>query len=193
MIVYDITREMFSADSYPGDPLPRVTVLKSVQAGDGYRLSRISIGSHIGTHIDAPLHYAADGRDAASIDLSRCIGPCTVMTYHGQITAGTMQKLLLEQGRPSRILFKGGALLTEAAARILTVFDVRLVGFDSLDIATPEVSDPVHRELLYNEVAILENLVLDDIEPGRYFLTALPLKMEGLDGSPVRAVLMIDD
>ena len=193
MIVYDITREMFSADRYPGDPLPRVTALKTVQGGDGYRLSRISIGSHIGTHVDAPLHFIEGGRDAAGLDLARCMGACTVITYHGEITAGVLQKMLLELDRPARVLFRGKTLLTEAAARILSVFDVRLVGFDDLNIAAGDVSDAVHRELLAHEIVILENLVLDDIEDGRYFLSALPLKMDGLDGSPVRAVLMTDD
>ncbi len=193
MIVYDITREMFSAESYPGDPLPRVTALKTIRGGDGYHLSRISVGSHIGTHIDAPMHFVEGGRDAASIDLSKCMGPCIVMTYHGELTAGVLQKYLLEHERPARILFRGNTLLTEAAARILTVFDVKLVGFDNLDIAAPEVTDPVHHELLSNEIIILENLILDDIEDGRYFLNALPLKMEGLDASPVRAVLMTDE
>ena len=192
MVVYDITREMFSADSYPGDPIPRVTTLKTPKAGDGYRLSRISIGSHISTHIDAPLPFIEDGRDAASIDLGKCMGPCVVVTCHGEITAGMMQRILNENERPSRILFRGNALLTEAAARTLTVFDVKLVGFDSLDIASSEVSEPVHHELLSKEIVILENLILDKIEDGKYFLTALPLKMEGLDGSPVRAVLMTD-
>lgn len=70
MIVYDITREMFSAESYPGDPLPRVTALKTIRGGDGYHLSRISVGSHIGTHIDAPMHFVEGGRDAASIVLA---------------------------------------------------------------------------------------------------------------------------
>ena len=124
--------------------------------------------------------------------LGKCMGPCVVVTCHGEITAGMMQRILNENERPSRILFRGNALLTEAAARTLTVFDVKLVGFDSLDIASSEVSEPVHRELLSKEIVILENLILDKIEDGKYFLTALPLKMEGLDGSPVRAVLMTD-
>ena len=193
MIVYDITKEMFSADAYPGDPIPRVRPLKTSPAGDGYHLSRISIGSHISTHIDAPMHFIEGGRDCASIDISRCMGPCVVVTAHGEITAGTMQKILTEQQRPSRILFRGHVLLTEAAARALTVYDVKLVGFDSLHIAAPEVETLVHVELLQRDVVILEDVNLDQIKDGRYFLVALPLKMEGLDGSPTRAVLMLED
>ena len=193
MIVYDITREMFSADAYPGDPIPRVRPLKTIAAGDGYHLSRLSIGSHISTHIDAPMHFIEGGRDCASIDLGRCMGPCVVVTAHGELTAGKMQKILTEHQRPSRILFRGNALLTEAAARVLTVYDVKLVGFDTLYIAASDVEHPVHVELLQRDVVILEDVNLDQIEDGRYFLIALPLKMEGMDGSPVRAVLMLED
>ncbi len=193
MIVFDITREMFSADIYPGDPIPRVTTLKSLKAGDDYQLSRISIGSHTSTHIDAPSHFVRGGRDCAQIDLGRCMGSCVVISWHGEITAGTMQNLLNEYQRPSRILFRGNTLLTEAAARVLTMFDVKLVGFDGLSIASSEVEVPVHRELLSHDIVILEDLVLDQIEDGKYFLIALPLKMEDMDGSPVRAVLMMGE
>ena len=77
--------------------------------------------------------------------------------------------------------------------RALTVYDVKLVGFDSLHIASPEVESLVHVELLQQDVVILEDVNLDQIKDGRYFLVALPLKMEGLDGSPTRAVLMLED
>lgn len=184
---------MLSADAYPGDPIPRVRPLKTIPAGDGYHLSRLSIGSHISTHIDAPMHFIEGGRDCASIDLSRCMGPCVVVTAHGELTAGEMQRILTKEQRPSRILFHGPVLLTEAAARVLTVYDVKLVGFDSLRIAASDVEGPVHVELLSKDIVILEDVNLDQIKDGRYFLSALPLKMAGLDGSPVRAVLMTED
>lgn len=190
MKIYDITKEVFGAEVYPGDPEPCWKLVMSLEGEepDNCQLSEIFLGSHSGTHMDAPRHFLREGKDASQIDLSKCVGRCRVVEASGTISAEQAEKMAA--GAPQRILFKGKSVLTEEAAEVLVQAGILCVGVEELTVGPISAPDRVHKILLENETVILESLDLSEVKEGEYLLAALPLKMAGLDGSPVRAVLV---
>ena len=89
-----------------------------------------------------------------------------------------------------RVLFRGNMTISESAAFVLSDAGLRLVGVEAPSVASPEEDVAVHRQLLMNGVALLENLDLSAVEPGIYYLIAAPLKIAGAEAAPVRALLL---
>lgn len=193
MEIYDVSRELLTAEPYPGDPRPSLERIRSMEAGEEYMLSAFYACCHSGTHADAPLHYIRDGKNAAEIPLSRCFGACTLLTAGGILTGQHMDQILPYCEK--RILFRGdgGAFLTPSAAFALSDAGILLVGTDAPSIASPDAEGETHRELLEREIVILEGLCFDNVPDGTYLLAAFPIKIHGAEGAPVRAVLIRDD
>lgn len=205
MVLYDISVPISpSLPRYPGDPPVRLSSLPAPAEGEPFRVSRLSFGSHTGTHVDAPAHLLKGGMTVDEIPLARLIGPCLVvdLTAHdGEIDVGLLRKLPLK-GAP-RLLFRTRnsalwkepgfaeefAALTPAAANCLVEQGVQLVGIDYLSVEGSQTRGEVHRILLQAGVVILEGLNLAGVERGEYELLCLPLKISGGDGAPCRAVL----
>jgi len=165
-------------------------------------VSRFTLSTHSGAHVDAPLHYDAAGQPIGAVALEPYLGPCRVLHVLGcarvelGLLAGRLDRL------PPRILFRTYARAPRAhwdaqfasvAAEVIEALaerGVRLVGIDtpSLD---PQESKAMHahQAVLRHGLAILEGIILDDVAEGDYELIALPLKLSNLDASPVRAVL----
>ncbi len=203
--IYDL-----SVSIYPGmlkwidDPDVELTKTASIRDGDGYNLSRFSGSSHIGTHIDAPFHFSANGKTVDVLSLYDLIGEALVVQVNADtISADELQKVDLS--RYTRILFKtrNSALLKSesfspeyvsleySAAELLVKAGVKVVGIDYLSIEAFDTEEhQVHKVLTGNDVVIIETLDLSDVEPGRYFMAALPLKLKGCDGAPARVVLV---
>lgn len=188
MRLHDITRELFAAPVYPGDPAPELTPVSRIEWGDAFNLSAVSLGSHSGTHLDAPLHAFSEGEDVAAAPLDACVGECTVVAFDG-VLLGAQAEELLPRCHP-RILFKGRVQISPSAAFVLSDERVRLIGVEGTSVAAPECEGPVHRQLLGGGPVLLEGLDLSRVHPGDYFLFAPPLKAAGADGAPVRAVLV---
>lgn len=190
MLMYDISRDIFTAKVYDGDPRPSAEKLSSLANGDEYNLSAFRMCAHTGTHIDAPLHYDEDGEDIASMRISRFFGKCTVVTVGGILTGKDMEELLPHCHR--RLIFhtSGKAFLSVHAARVMADSKIQLVGTDALSIAPPFDEHLPHLELARAGIAVLEGLYLEGIEDGEYTLSAFPLKLGGLEAAPCRAVLM---
>ncbi len=190
MKIYDISADIFTAPHYDDDPDPMYKWLRRISDGSEYNLSLIGMTPHSGTHIDAPLHYIEDGTSAGDIELEKCCGSCTVVTLSGVLTGEDMDRLLPHCSK--RLIIKGGgkASLELSAARVLTDYDMMLVGIDAVSIAFDDWEESVHRELLSKGTLILENLDLSGIRDGEYMLCALPLKLSDVEASPVRAVLI---
>jgi arylformamidase len=166
-------------------------------------VARFSTTTHAGTHADAPLHYQAGAAAAADLDLAPYLGPCLVIDARAAgavIGAGFIARAVPDP--PPRVLFRtygafphrvwrtGFATLAAEAIRALAAAGVRLVGLDSPSLDPPDSKTmDAHKAVLAADMRVLEGLVLDDVPPGRYELIALPLKLAGLDASPVRAVL----
>lgn len=170
----------------------------------GPRNSEWHLDSHAGTHVDAPLHWLPAGPDVEAVTLAACLGPCSVIEVESErwIEPEHLPEPVLRPG--GRVLLKTpnsptrlGAeefdpdfvALSEAAARRLADARVALVGIDYLSVESPGRGGEVHRVLLRAGVALLESLDLRAVDPGAYNLAALPLRLQGGEASPVRAVL----
>lgn len=186
--IYDIGKELFSTPVYPGDPAPQKTPFLEIEKGDVCNLTVITMGSHNGTHLDAPKHFCKGKGGVDTIPLKKCVGECKVAELSGKVTGEKMEELL-EDGT-KRLLIKGEILLTPESAKVMAERNLDLIGVEDQTVGEGEGQKIIHRTLLGAEVVILEGLVLTEVKPGSYFLAAQPLKWEGLDGSPVRPILL---
>jgi len=205
MRIHDITVPL-SPDIpvYPGDPIFSVESCSSIADGDHTNLSRITLGSHSGTHIDPPYHFNNAGVRVDELALEVLIGKALVVEFPGvkEIGRNELERYRIEG--TDRLLLKTDnsrlwqerefredyAALTAEGARYLLEAGVKLVGIDYLSIEAFHGSGEVHRTLLDQGILVLEGLNLSDIKPGHYQLICLPLKLKGGDGAPVRALLI---
>lgn len=194
MRIIDITRTIQNAPVYPGSVPFSLTPLTSISDTELFNISLLQADSHIGTHIDAPRHALANGRTIDQTDLSLYFGPCRVVTVpthtllnpeHLHPYLSSCTRLLLKTG--------GDTYLTEKAAQFLTQQNLYLLGTDGLSVAPPDNESTIHRQLLQYNIALLENLQLEQVPDGEYILCAFPLKIADGDGSPVRAVLLCEN
>lgn len=193
MKFYDISQEIFSAEIYPGDPVPGKKTVMSLdkEEPDACQLSELFLGSHTGTHMDAPKHFFKDGKSIEQVNLEQCIGNCKVVEHSGEVTENDVNHWI-NDGRCERLLIKGDIVITQQAAQRMVEGGVRCVGVEGLTVGPLSSPKEVHCILLGAEVVIIEGLRMGQVQAGDYFLMAQPLKMAGLDGSPVRAVLVED-
>lgn len=185
---------------WPGDTPPTREVLLDISKGDNITLSTLRATVHLGSHADAPSHYG-QGRAIHEQPLDVYIGPCQVLrvaakpgTRLGPEAAQsvTAPRVLFATGTypgPDNFARDFAALSPELVAE-LARRGVRLVGIDTPSVDLFDSKDlPAHQACLRHDIAILEGLVLASVPPGEYELIALPLRLEGFDASPVRAVL----
>ncbi len=189
LIIHDISRDTLNTPVYDGDPETSYEMVKSIENGDEYNLSKVSMSVHSGTHIDAPFHYCADGNAINNMRLNTFYGKCTVISVDGILTGEDMEKLLPYCKK--RILFhgEGNTFISHSAAIVLASSRVVLVGTDAASIAPPFDENKPHLELARAGIAILENLNLSAIDDGEYDLCAFPVKMGGFEAAPCRAIL----
>ena len=185
--IIDITQELFSCRVYPGDKQPVYEQVKTIDR-DKYNLTNISLSVHSGTHVDAPNHFIENGEALNELDLSVFYRKCTVVSFEGIIREDNIADIL--KTCKKRLLFKGKNELSRSAAELIANSHVKLVGVESQSVGNPEHPLLVHMILLKRAVIPLEGLDLSSVEPGEYVLSAFPLNMQGVEGSPVRAVLI---
>ena len=190
MIIHDISRDTINTPVYDGDPETRAEKIKSIENGDGYNLTEISMSVHSGTHIDAPLHFYDEGSSIDNIRLNTFFGKCTVISVSGILTGEDMERLLPYCKR--RVLFhgEGKTFISHSAAIVLAESRVVLVGTDAQSIAPSFDEERTHRELARAGIVILENLNLSAIDDGEYDLCAFPIKLGGLEAAPCRAIIL---
>lgn len=188
-VIYDVTHTMSSRlPVYPGDPGFSREVLKSLERGDPYTLSALHLSAHAGTHIDAPAHFIRGGRSVHEIPVERLIMMVAL------IDTGTVvhpRDLSCLDHQAEGVIFRTGSLtgrISESAARACVDLGLKLVGTDALSVDGSE-EDAVHRILLSNDILILEGLSLEGVPSGMHTLFCMPLKIEGAEASPVRAIL----
>lgn len=211
MIIHDISLPVSEAlVVWPGDPAIHITQPSRLDKGDKATVSRLDIGAHTGTHVDAPCHFIQGAPGIDSLDLNTLIGRALVVEVasNGAISADVLEKLSIPP-ETRRVLFhtrnsglwstdkrafsKDFVGIPEDGAQWLVDFGVRLVGVDYLSVAPFGQSGPTHRALLNAGIIIVEGLNLSGVRAGLYTLACLPLKLVGLDGSPARAILIEDD
>ncbi len=195
MKVYDISQEIFSCEVYPDDPIPKKTVLKSMEDGEVYNLTAFDMCAHNGTHIDAPFHFIKDGKTVDEMPLESFVGMAYVVECSGIVTAEDAVKIIEKAKKENeeaskRILIKGDVEVSLDAAKVFASSNILLLGNESQTVGPQDAPMDVHLELLSAEVVLLEGIRLDSVQEGVYFLNAAPLNLSGVDGSPCRAVLI---
>jgi len=204
--LFDITMPIHSEmPVFPGDDPPQQKWLHRIQNGDGNNLSALALGSHTGTHVDAPYHFVENGITLDQVPLEVFVGKALVIeiTNPDSISIDGLRRhpiasaeRVLFKTRNSSTLSRSGfqedfVYIELAAAEYLVRQGVRLVGVDYLSVDQyGSDSNPAHHTLLGHGVVILEGTDLSLVEPGTYTLVCLPLKVTGAEGAPVRALLM---
>jgi arylformamidase len=191
---------------WPGDTPYRAELSWAIARGDSVNVSALTTTPHLGAHADAPFHVAAGGVGVGELPLEPFLGPCRLVEvppaplilpeHLENVDLGDPPRLLLKtgsastpNGSPSRFPEAFSALSPELA-RALGESGTLLVGLDTPSVDPFDSKDlAAHHALVAGGVVNLEGLMLDAVPPGIYELIALPLRLEGLDASPVRAVL----
>jgi arylformamidase len=190
---------------WPGDAPFESTVVADVDRGDDYSLTKNRLTWHLGTHMDAPGHFVRGGARIDQFPLEAGMGPARVVgiSHPRLVTAAELRRCAIRRGerilfrtRNSNVCWKAPRFserfvaIAADAAQLLAERRVTLVGIDYLSIDPYESTEmAAHKILLGAGVWVIEGLNLSRVSPGRYDLACLPLRIEGGDGSPVRAML----
>jgi arylformamidase len=188
---------------WPGDVGFSRAVNLSIADGANIDLSAVTTTVHVGAHADAPSHYVADGRTIDAVDLAPYLGPCQVLDVAVDRGARIAAEDVAEEIRAPRVLFRTGtfpspddfnedfAAFAPETIDLLAESGVVLVGIDTPSVDLFDDKELVaHRALARHGMANLECLDLSKVPAGLFSLVALPLKIQGADASPVRAVLL---
>ncbi|MFZ6847246.1 arylformamidase [Undibacterium sp. RuRC25W] len=187
---------------WPGDSAYTAETTWQIADGCPVKVSKITMSTHTGAHCDAPSHYDANGKAIDEVSLDTYIGACRVIHCIGAAQVLPEHILPFLAQIPPRVLFRtyqkapqmqwdsDFASVSPSAIELLATHGVRLIGIDSPSL-DPEESKTLDAHLCVKkyQMAILEGIILDDIVAGDYELICLPLKLAGLDASPVRAIL----
>ena len=191
---------------YPGNPEIEISLQQAVAKGASANVSLIRFGSHTGTHADASRHFFDDGQPVDKIPLELLIGPALLLNFDDSLMSVGVNELrarsikghkrILIRTRNSTLLsrpefVKDYTFLAPDGAQYLVDNGVQLVGVDYLSIEQFHSGHhQTHRTLLGAGVVIVEGLDLSVPPPGEYEFICLPLRLEGCDGAPARAVLI---
>jgi len=189
---------------YPNNAPVSIESFASISAGASSNLSKVTLGTHTATHVDAPLHVFDGEGGLETLSLERFIGVCRVVDAShrgpgelvmiedlGEVTPG--ERLLVKtsnSNRDTETFLEDFVALDGDAADFLAEKDITLFGIDYLSIKQRGSSDNrAHTSLLKKGIPVVEGLRLADVEAGSYELLCLPLKLANVEGGPVRAVL----
>lgn len=205
--IIDISVDIYTGmPFYPGDPGAAVEPVHAISGGAVANIAELRLGSHVGTHVDAPRHFLDDGTTVDKLSLEALIGPARVLDLTGVeelISSRDLEDAGIDGATRVLLKTRNSALwgepefqrryvaLGEDAARLLVGSGVHLAGIDYLSVERfrPEAYT-VHETLLGAGVVLLEGIDLSGVAAGDYQLCCLPLKVRGGDGAPARAVLM---
>lgn len=202
-LLWDISPTLSPATPvWPGDTAYSAEPTWKIEHGCPVHVSRVTMSTHTGSHCDAPSHYDSTGETIDAVALDAYLGPCRVIDCIGvkRVEPHHVEPAL--ENCPPRVLLRtyakapldrwdpGFASVARETIALLARHGTVLVGIDtpSLDHQESKTMD-AHHAVRAARIAILEGIVLDDVAQGDYELIALPLKLAGLDASPVRAVL----
>ncbi len=201
-VIYDISPAVGQETAvWPGDQPFSSAIAMDMRDGDNFTLSSVTTTVHVGAHVDAPSHYARDGATIEERSLHYYMGPCQVVTVSLEKGA-RIERCPVEITAP-RVLFRTDSFpnpnefntdfcaLSPQLISQLASAGVCLVGIDtpSVDLFDDKALLS-HNAIASHDMAILEGVVLAEVPDGVYNLIALPLRLEGADASPVRAVLI---
>ena len=200
MEIIDISTEISERMTiYPGNP---GVSIKTERNADGFAVSELRIGSHTGTHMDAPYHVFGSGKKAGGAKLEKLYGRCRVLDLtkvKGSIEADDIrvfrirrEEIILLKTRNSLIkskrFRKDFVYIGKSAAKLLAESGANAIGVDYLSVEKFGAKPESHRILL-SKMAVFEGLSLSNVKPGSYLFIGFPIKI-GIDAAPVRAVLI---
>jgi arylformamidase len=206
--IYDVTLPISeSLIVWPGDPAPHFSQPSHLDRGHLATVTRLDMGAHTGTHVDAPCHFIRGGASVDSLALDVLVGPALLVhaLEADVLSAAVLEQLAIPPGA-QRVLFRTRnsdrwvrqerefdqdfVAVAEDGAHWLIERGIRLVGIDYLSIAPFDALSPTHQALLGAGVIVIESLTLGAVPPGLYQLVCLPLKIVGCDGAPARVILV---
>ena len=192
MKIIDISQEITKCNVYPGDPIPKVLKVSDMNNGELYNLSEFKMCAHNGTHVDAPSHFIKNGKSIDQISLDRFVGWCYVSSFDGELKQEDAKQVLNTtlENNCLMILIKGDCIVTSSAAKVFSESNILLIGNESQSVGPIDSPMEVHKILLEKEIVLLEGINLKDVSVGKYFLCAQPLNINGIEGSPCRAILI---
>jgi len=212
MKIHDVSVTLESGiPIWPGNPSFELVRVNDMANGASSNVSRLSLGCHTATHVDAPVHFIPGAVGVDSLPLELLTGPATVYAItllsfdQGNITAEALQRANILSGSERVLLktwnsdlWKQGlhefradfAGLTADGAQWVVDNKIGLVGVDYLSVGPKGKGRPTHEILLGAGVVVVEGLNLSGVEPGFYDFYCLPLKLKGSDGAPARAILI---
>src|SRR3954463_26017 len=197
--------------AYPGNPEFELLPIKRIAAGGSSNVSKLVMGTHTGTHVDAPKHFFDDGAGVDALPLDVLVGRARLIAFADTVMSVGKAELethdlrgvtrLLIRTRNSAWLTSGDdtfhpdyTYLAPDGAAYLVELGVKLVGVDYLSVEQFHSGHhKTHRTLLERGVVIVEGLMLGEVPAGEYEFRCLPLRLTGLDGAPARAVLVTND
>jgi arylformamidase len=192
---------------WPDNPPVLIERTLDIESGDVANVSKLSMGAHTGTHMDAPLHFFQKGKGIHTMPLSVGMGLARVIEIRDPESIKPEELRPYQIQRGERILFKTRnsarywymddfvedfVYISQDAARYLAAQQVQTVGIDYLSVGG-FFKDGVetHHALLEAGIWLIEGLNLSEVAPGIYELICLPLKIEDADGAPARAILRL--
>lgn len=190
---------------WPDDPPVRIERVLDIEQGDIANVSEISMGSHTGTHMDAPLHFIRGGIGLDEMPFTTTIGRARVIELHDpeSVKPDALEPYGIRRGErilfktrnsarnwPSAAFIEDFVYVSQEAARYLADCAIQTVGIDYLSVGGFHKDGvETHQALLEAGIWVIEGLDLSRVEPGEYELVCLPIKVEQSDGAPARAIL----
>ena len=191
---------------WPSSPGLKTERRQAIERGDDANVTQLAMDVHTGTHVDAPLHFIDGGHELEQMGLGPFLGPADVVdlsaaeTIDAQVLRGAVpedaERVLLRtrnsvlEGFREPPFRPDYAAIAPDGARWLAERKIVLVGVDYLSVQGYEDPPDAHTVLLGASICLLEGLVLDHVAAGRYFLACLPLRLDGVEAAPARAVLI---
>lgn len=190
---------------WPDNPPIVVEKIMDMDHGGAANVSKLSLGVHTGTHVDAPSHFSPDGIGVDELPIDALVGVARVVEIKGNaVTVADLESAAIQKGE--RILLKtrnspaawqrddfveNAVALTAESAQWLATSGVMTLGIDYLSVGSfaADNGEPVHHALIDAGIIIIEGLDLTEVPPGAYDLICLPLKIKGADGAPARAIV----
>lgn len=190
---------------WPDNPPVRIERMLDMEQGDVANVSKISMRSHTGTHMDALLHFVLEGEGLDEMPLTATIGRARVIEIHNSESVKPYdldpheirhnERILFKtqnsaRGWPSAAFIEDFVYISQEAARYLAACEIQTVGIDYLSVGGFQRDGmETHQTLLEAGIWVIEGLDLSQVEPGEYELICLPIKVERSDGAPARAIL----
>jgi kynurenine formamidase len=205
--IIDLSLEIYhSTPVFPQDPHTGFIAHQTIE-DTGYNITQIIMSTHVGTHLDAPHHFIAGGRTVDKLDLEKCVGPAMVINmshkepkeeirikdfagFEKRIVKDSKVLIRTDWARffPDKTYFFDSPVITVETARWLGEREIGLLGVEVPSVNAQDYME-THKILLGKEIVIVEALTnLSQLARDEVYFIALPLKLRGLDGSPVRAI-----